>query len=200
MSAPAGSAPWRAGPRRRRLWIPVVVVVALAVIAGLAYLYLIRPTPAPAPAPISVVLGTPTTGSVTCAGATLQTETLPWVSSSGPVTNTQLSMEIFAAGEGNEIGGNNGPATVTTGSLCTGGAPTGTYDWYAVLVAPGGSNLASYTYSTGWQSVSSSPPPYAVTVGSALTIVSTHSNAGVGDGFRLDCVPGGPVVNGYSAL
>lgn len=198
--------PWRVSLRRthhRRILAGVGVALVVAFVGYLAYQDVLAPALAPAPpsaGPITVLFGTPSTGSIACGGATVPTERLPWESASRPVTTAQVAFTITEIGDGDSLGGPNTAGVATNQSLCAGNPPRGPYEWYAVLVAPSGENLATFSLQQGWIGIGGASLPLPISNGSAVEVLSTSSYAAHGDAFVVTDPNPTPTVNGYTAL
>jgi hypothetical protein len=197
------------GQRRsgRREMVGVLVVVALLAL-GVYTVVATRPfspgpdyeLPAPG-APIVVHFGTPTVRSVACsAGGTAYAEEVPWMNSTAPVTTGDLLVRVVEIADGDFIGDPHAVANATTTNLCAGTPPTSETVWYAVLSAPNGTNLVTYTTSDGWTSVGSGPWAVGIENGSALTLVTYTSLAGTGRGLSVYGAAGGSLIVGSVPL
>lgn len=198
--------PWRVSLRRshhRRVLTGVVAAAVVALLGYLAYVQFVVPALAPAAAPsgpITILLGTPSTGTVSCGGATVPTERLPWDSASRPVTTAQVTFAITEVGDGDLLGGPNDAGIATSQSACVGNPPQGPYEWYAVLSSPTGQNLATFSLAQGWLGVGGASLPVPITNGSAVEILSASPYAAHGDAFVVSDPNPSPTVNGYTAL
>ena len=190
------------GGRRRQ--ILAILLVALVVTGAGTYAVLGRPDSSSGgggPTSVSVALGPPVGGHVTCGdGHNMVTERVGWVSSSSPVTTAQFRLEVQEIGDGDVIGADNGPGIVSTTNLCVGSSQSYVFDWYGVLQSPNGTNEATYTYADGWQGVGSTTIPIAVIDNSTLVVVSVGSFLGLG--YALEVLPygSGAPVNGFTSL
>lgn len=198
--------PWRVSLRRthhRRILAGVAVAAVVALVGYLAYQDVLAPALAPPPpssGPITVLFGTPSTGSVSCAGTAVPTERLPWDSASRPVTTAQVAFTISEIGDGDSLGGPNTAGVATNQSLCAGNPPRAPYEWYAVLVSPSGQDLATFTLQQGWLGIGGASLPLPISNGSAVEVLSTSSYAAHGDAFVVTDPNPSPTVNGYTAL
>jgi hypothetical protein len=192
------------GRRRRNLYLVAAVVV---IAFGAAAAYAIDTAPhgssggGTGPTGITVEFGQPSSGHVACAGGkSMATEQVAWLNASAAVSTSQFRLEVQEIGDGDVIGADNAPGAVTPTALCVGPAQPYVYDWYGVLVAPNGTNEATYTYANGWQPVPPAVLPILVATNSTVIVVSTTSFAGLG--YALEALPfgDGPPVNGFSAL
>ena len=192
------------GEVRRNQYVAVLLIVVILGAAG-AYAVISAPPSSSGggsgPVPITVVLGTPAGGSVTCGdGKSMVTEHVAWLNSSAPVSTSQFRLEVQEIGDGDVIGADNPPGIVTPTNLCLGSAQPYVYDWYGVLEAPNGTNIATYTYASGWQGVPPATVPVEMAVNATFVLVSASDFIGLG--YALEVLPFGPgaPVNGFTAL
>jgi hypothetical protein len=199
--APPGSADGRARAfrqeqaKRRKAWrqrVAAFLVVTILVIGFYVILtdsiFTSRPhssspssgLPSPGP-PIAVHLGTPSVRTISCgAGGTAYAERIPWTNSTRPVMTGDFYVAVYEIADGDFIGDPGAVANATSSSLCAGVPPDSGALWYAVLAAPNGTNLLTYTVGGGWASVTHGLSQFWVENGSALTLVTDVSLAGTG--------------------
>lgn len=192
------------GEVRRNQYVAIVLIVVILAAAGAYAVVSAPPSPsggASGPSSISVVLGAPVGGSVTCGdGKSMVTEHVPWLNSSVPVATSQFRLEVQEIGDGDVIGADNAPGLVTPTNLCLGNAQPYVYDWYGVLESTNGTNVATYTYSSGWQGVAPATVPVEMETNDTFVLVSASDFIGLG--YALEVLPYGPgaPVNGFTAL
>jgi hypothetical protein len=120
----------------------------------------------------SISFGTPTVYNVTCGdGVILPVESVPWVGSNVPLATSQIYLELVELIDGDIDGAPAPPPAVTSTSVCAGAVPNTFPAWYAVLQAPGATNLGYFAYSQGWHFLNSSATSVAIANGSALVFV-----------------------------
>ncbi len=151
---------------------------------------------------IVVNLGTPSEASpATCtAGGTAYTERVPWTNSTQQVSTGDVSVRVYEIFDGDTIGDPNAVANVTSTNVCAGAPPDSAALWYAVLVAPNGTNLLTYTGGHQWTAVTSGPSDIQVENGSALILVTNVSLAGSGRGIAVLGLTGTSQIRGTVAL
>jgi len=156
--------------------------------------------PSPGP-PIVVDFGTPNVSSVACAGGgQAYAERIPWMNSTLPVTTGDLNVRVYEIWDGDIVGDPNVVANATSTNLCAGSPPDSRALWYAVLTAPNGTNLLTYTVDNGWASLTRDAWNVWIQNGSFVTLVTGISLAGTGRGFAVVGSEGGSSINGAVPL
>jgi hypothetical protein len=181
------------------------IVVFLAVV-GVIYLATApKPATPPSIAPgggnypgqVRIALAPPAVANSSCGTAkSYTTEALRVNSTTIPLTTKEITLVVVELGDGDFINSASTPPVVTATDVCVNTPPSGGLSWYAVLIAPSGANLASFTYSQGWAPVPGAPFPGPVDNGSALCFVFAQSIAGLGYGVYVQGVENGPLVSG----
>jgi hypothetical protein len=185
----------RRGELRERIG---VVIVVLIIVLGVYTLLTAKPytaTPSsgfPIPGPtINVILGGPTVTQVPCGvGGSAYAEKIPFTGSSEPITTGDVNLRVYEIWDHDFIPDSKVVANATPSNLCGGSPPQSSFLWYAVLAAPNGTNLLTYTQDNDWTAISPGPTNFWIANGSALIMVTDASLAGSGRGFE---------VIGYSA-
>lgn len=205
-SSRAGAYRQRRAKKRTPLRLLAAEAVVFLAVVGVIYLVTApKPAPPPSIAPgggnypgqIRIALAPPVVASTACGTSkNYSTEQLRVNSTSIPLTTKELTLVVVELGDGDFIDSASTTPMVTAGAVCVSTPPLGGLSWYAVLVAPSGANLASFTYSQGWAPVAGAPFPGPVDNGSALCFVFAQSVAGFGYGVYLQGVIGGPIVSG----
>lgn len=216
MPAPAGSFDGRARSFReeqeknrsaKRERIGVILVVAIIVL-GVFAIVTARPfspssnggLPTPGP-PITVRFGAPSVSTVNCsAGGKAYVEQIPWTNSSEPITTGDINLRVYEIWDGDYIGDRNVVANATPSNLCAGSPPGPLSLWYAVLQAPNGTNLLTYTVAQLWTSLSGGAWNIWVQDGFVLVLVTYVSLAGTGRGIAVYGHSGGSPIQGSIPL
>jgi hypothetical protein len=150
---------------------------------------------------ITIHFGPPTVSTVSCgAGGTAYAEHIPWANASAKVTSGEVVVHVSEIWDGDYIGDPDAVANATASNVCAGAAPTSTSGWYAVLSAPDGTNLLTYTVGSSWRSISTGPPTLEVANGSAIILVSHASLAGTGRGLEVVGEVNGSLIRGETPL
>jgi len=135
---------------------------------------------------IVVQLGTPTAGTLSCAGGgTAAVERVPWVGSTQPVATGEVYVRIYEIWDGDVILDPNVVANATASNPCAGAPPSSALLWYLVLAAPNGTNELTYTQAGLWQPVAGGAANVTVANDSTLLLVSGASLAGTGRGIAV---------------
>jgi len=196
----------RRSAQRERIGTFLVVII---IVLGVYTIVTARPYSAssryqfpPLGPEIVVNLATPSGASpVTCtAGGTAYTERVPWTNSTQPVSTGDVSVRVYEIFDGDTIGDPNAVANVTSTNVCAGAPPDSTALWYAVLAAPNGTNLLTYTGGHQWTAVTTGPSDIQVENGSALILVTNVSLAGSGRGIAVLGLTGTSQIRGTVAL
>lgn len=191
--------------RRERLGIVLVVVI---IALGAYTIVTARPftgstgglQPVPGPE-IVVQFGTPTISTLNCtAGGTAYIERIPWVNSTQPVSTSNIFVRVFEIFDGDYVGDPGAVANVTATNLCQGTPPDSSSRWYAVLAAPSGANLLTYTTGDSWRSVDGQALNFQIQSGSSMVLVSFASFSNTGHGFGVGGVAQGSVIRGTVPL
>jgi hypothetical protein len=197
---------------RRRTPYRVLAVEVVVFLAIVAVIY-VATAPKPSiptvgsqgghayPPQVRVQLAPVVVGSTACGAAhNYTTEKLRINSTTTPLTTQTITLTVVELADGDFIDSASTAPVVSATSVCVNTPPAGGISWYAVLVAPSGANIASFTYSQGWAPVGSAPFPGPVTNGSALSFVFAQSIAGLGYGVYIQGVEGGPLVAGLGVF
>ena len=160
--------------------------------------------PSPGP-PIVVQLGTPSVSDLRCkASGTAVAELIPFTSSPQPITTGDVNVRVYEIWDGDFIADPDAVANATPSNLCAGPAPIATYipgtSWYAVLIAPNGTNLLTYTVASGWMSITNGSPDLSIENGSTFALITNESLAGTGRGFALYGSVDGSSISGSVPL
>ena len=193
--------------RRERLGQVVVVAIILLGIYAIVSARPFNPSsgsgnPAPGP-PIAVTLSTPVVGQVSCgSGGTAYTERVVWSGATASVTTGDVSPRVYELFDGDIVNDIGVVPNVTSSSLCAGSPPSGAplVSWYVVLTDPNGSILLTYTFSSGWVSVTHGEWNFAIENGSAMVVVTESSIAGMGFGFAVVGFSSGSPIRGSVPL
>ncbi len=191
--------------RRERLGIVIVVVIiALGAYTIVTARPFTGPTgglqPVPGPE-IVVQFGTPTVSTLNCsAGGTAFIERIPWVNSTQPVNTGDIFVRVFEIFDGDYVGDPGAVANVTATNLCQGTPPDSSTRWYAVLAAPSGTNLLTYTTGESWRAVDGQALNFQIQSGSSMVLVSFVSFSNTGHGFGVGGVAQGSVIRGTVPL
>ena len=200
--------------RRTARWeqVGVLLIVVLIVVAFATILTAKPFTPSSGPGypawwpnppgtPILVQLGTPSVGTVTCGqGGTAYTERVSFLSSSQPITTGNAYLVVYEIGDGDYIGDANTVANATATNVCSGSPPGLPTLWYAVLVAPNGTNLLTYTEASDWTAVTGSSWNIPMEAGSTLVLVTGASLAGTGRALGVIGFVGQSTIRGTVPL
>lgn len=156
----------------------------------------------PSPGPTIVVqFGTASEGPVSCAeGGTAHTESIPWSSSTEPVTTGEFYVRLYEIWDGDNIPDPGAAPAVTPSDLCSGTPPDASALWYVVLSAPNGTNLLTYTETQGWTSVTGGSTVLSIQDGSSLVVVSYDSLAETGRGLEVVGLVGSTEITGSVPL
>jgi hypothetical protein len=99
----------------------------------------------------NVTFGTPSLHTTTCGdGRNTSVEWVPWVSARTPPVTSQVFMEVVEQLDGDIDGGPEPVPSVNATSVCEGAPLSTAPSWYVVLRAPGGENVAAFSYTTNW--------------------------------------------------
>jgi len=156
--------------------------------------------------PIRVYLGTPSVSNVPCGGGgSAFAERIPWINSSEPIQTGDINLRVYEIWDGDWIGDSGVVANVTSTDVCAGSAPGSVnaglvIDWYAVLTAPNGTNLLTYTDAHPWTPVSGSASSIWIEDGSALVVVTDPAIAQTGRGFAVFGFENGSAISGTTPL
>jgi len=185
-----------------------VVAVVIIIVLGVYTLATARPytgsssfaLPPPGPT-ITVDLGTPTVGAVTCAGGgTAYAERIPWNGSSQPVTTGDVNLRVYEIWDRDYITDPHADANATTADLCAGIPPNPIALWYVVLAAPNGTNILTYTQANDWSSLTHGPTNIWIENDSSLILVTNMPLWNTGRGFQVYGFSSGSVVFGTLPL
>jgi len=178
-----------------------VLLVVLIVVLGVYVIVSARPfapsnSPPPGPgAPIIVQLGTPTISTVHCSsGGSAYAERIPFVNSSASFLSGDVNARVTEIWDGDFIPDPNVVANATPGLLCGGPPPDSSTRWYAVLQAPNGTNLLTYTAADRWVSVTNGSANIPIEPSSTFVVISYESWAGSGRGFALAGYANGSLI------
>ncbi len=145
---------------------------------------------------VTVNLGPATVATTTCSdGKTTTTEGVPWVSSSAPVSTSEIALELQELIDGDIDGGPTAYPSVSASYLCGAPVQSAWTSWYAVLQNPAGANIAFFSYSQGW--VNLNQPGVGITIadGSTLFVLSDPSYAGLSFALCVLGDVGAPTIN-----
>lgn len=157
--------------------------------------------PPPQGPTILVNLGTPTAGTVSCAGGgTAYTEYIPWIGSSRPITTGDVNLRVYEIWDRDYIADPNAVANATPTSVCAGVPPDPIALWYVVLAAPNGTNVLGYTQAQDWTSLSGGATNFIVPANSTLILVTQMSLYHTGRGFQVYGFSNNSVVFGTIPL
>jgi hypothetical protein len=196
----------RRSAQRERIGTFLVVII---IVLGVYTIVTARPYSAssryqfpPLGPEIVVNLGTPSgASSVTCtAGGMAYAERVPWTNSTQTVRTGDLSIRVYEIYDGDTIGDPNAVANVTSTNVCAGAPPDASALWYAVLAAPNGTNLLTYTGGHQWTAVANGASDIPVENGSMLILVTNVSLAGIGRGIAVLGLSGTSQIRGTVAL
>jgi hypothetical protein len=136
----------------------------------------------------NVTFGATSLSSATCGnGQSMVVETVPWENATVPPSTGNLFFELVESLDGDIDGGAAPSPVFNATSVCADRPISANPSWYVVLRDPGGSNIAAYSYSSGWLILDhqSSAP---VADGSTLVFASEPQVSGLS--FEL-CALGG---------
>ncbi len=129
--------------------------------------------------PVNITFGAARVSSVTCGdGRSTTAVELPWIASSPAVETDAIFLELTETLDGDVDGGPGPTPAINATSDCLGGPPSVAPNWYAVLEAPAGRNLAVYGYGLGWIFVNDSLSSVPIAPGSTIVFLSDPSYAG----------------------
>jgi hypothetical protein len=150
---------------------------------------------------IVVQFGTPTVSTLTCGGGGVAyVERIPWVNSTQLLTTGEVYVRVYEIWDGDNIADPGAVANVTPSNLCEGTPPSSGALWYAVLAAPNGTNVLTFTEAHTWTSVTNGSTNLVIASDSDLVIVTYESFAGTGRGLSVVGFAEGSQITGTLPL